>query len=80
MAWQIQEAKQRFSLLVRRARDEGPQTVTHRGEDVAVVVSIDEYRRLSGDRTDFRTFLLSGPDMTGLELERARDLPRGVDL
>jgi len=36
--WQLQEAKNKLSEVVRRARDEGPQVVTLRGEDVAVVV------------------------------------------
>ncbi len=38
MSWQLQEAKQRFSELVRRALEEGPQTVTRRGEEVVVVI------------------------------------------
>ena len=80
MPWQLQEARQAFSQLVRRARDEGPQTVTYRGEDVVVVLSVDEFRRLRGDKPDFRTFLLSGPDPAELEPERARDLPRDVEL
>ena len=40
MRWQLQEAKQRFSELVRQARSNGPQVVTRHGEEVAVIVSI----------------------------------------
>ncbi len=80
MAWQVQEAKQKFSQLVRQAREEGPQTITHRGEDVVVVVAVDEYRRLTGDKPDFKTFLLTGPDFDQLDLERIREFPRDVDL
>lgn len=80
MTWQVQEAKQRFSELLRRAVADGPQIVTRHGEPVAVVVSADEYRRLAGERPDFRDFLLSGPDVGELEIHRARDLFRDVEL
>ncbi|MCA1717601.1 MAG: type II toxin-antitoxin system prevent-host-death family antitoxin [Actinobacteria bacterium] len=47
VAWQLQEAKQRFSELVRRAEREGPQVVTRHGEEVVVVVPAEEWRRMS---------------------------------
>ncbi|GAA3173409.1 type II toxin-antitoxin system Phd/YefM family antitoxin [Nonomuraea roseoviolacea] len=78
--WQLQEAKQRFSEVVRRAHDEGPQIVTRHGEDVAVIIDMAEYRRLKGDEPDFKEFLLSAPDLTELDLTRSKDLPREVDL
>jgi prevent-host-death family protein len=80
MTWQVQEAKQRFSQLVQCALDEGPQVVTRRGEEVVVVVAAEEFRRLSGNKPDFKEFLLSGPDFSVLDLERAKDLPRDVEL
>ena len=40
MSWQLQEAKNRFSEVVSRALTEGPQTVTRRGTEVVVVVSV----------------------------------------
>jgi len=49
--WQLQEAKARFSELVRRAVEQGPQHVTVNGEERAVVVSAEEYERLAGRRT-----------------------------
>ena len=57
--WQVQDAKQRFSELVQRALDEGPQVVTRRGKEAVVVVSADTYRRLAQtqSRPDFKTFL-----------------------
>ncbi|MBN6052307.1 type II toxin-antitoxin system Phd/YefM family antitoxin [Nonomuraea sp. RK-328] len=78
--WQLQEAKQRFSEVVRRAHDEGPQIVTRHGEDVAVIIDMAEYRRLKGDEPDFKEFLLSAPDLSELDLTRSKDLPREVDL
>ncbi len=80
MSWQLQEAKQKFSQLVRRALDEGPQVVTRHVEEVVVVLSAQEYRRLQGNARSFKEFLLSWPDLSLLDLERARDLPRDVDL
>ncbi|QXX74503.1 type II toxin-antitoxin system prevent-host-death family antitoxin [Methylovirgula sp. HY1] len=49
--WRLQDAKARFSELVRRARSEGPQHVTVHGREEVVVVSAEEFRRLKGDRT-----------------------------
>ncbi len=80
MAWQLQEAKQRFSQLVQRALDQGPQVVTRRGEEVVVVVSATEFQRLTGSVPDFKDFLLSLPDLGGLEIRRATDAARLVEL
>jgi prevent-host-death family protein len=49
--WPLQDAKARFSELVRRARSEGPQHVTVHGRDEVVVVAADEFRRLKGEHT-----------------------------
>lgn len=38
--WQIQQAKNRFSELIDRARSDGPQTVTRHGQPVAEVVAL----------------------------------------
>jgi prevent-host-death family protein len=47
----LQDAKARFSELVRRVRSEGPQRVIVYGRDEVVVISAEEYRRLKGDPT-----------------------------
>jgi antitoxin Phd len=82
VSWQLQEAKQRFSELVRRALDEGPQVVTRRGEEVVVVVPAEEFRRISEQKPDFKEYLMSAPE--GLELivpeHPPNDFPREVDL
>ena len=49
--WPLQDAKARFSELVRRVRSEGPQRVTVHGRDEVVVISAEEFRRLKGDLT-----------------------------
>ena len=82
MSWQLQEAKQKFSELARRALEEGPQVVTRRGEEVVVVIPAEEFRRMSEQRPDFKEYLMGAPE--GLELiipERPpNDFPREVDL
>ena len=45
-AWQVQEAKARFSEFLETSLTEGPQIVTKRGVETAVLVSIDQWRRL----------------------------------
>ncbi|WP_419163810.1 type II toxin-antitoxin system Phd/YefM family antitoxin [Candidatus Palauibacter sp.] len=44
--WQVQEAKARFSALLETALKQGPQVVTKRGVETAVLVPIDHWRRL----------------------------------
>lgn len=76
MNWQVQEAKQRFSELVERACADGPQVVTKHGRPVVVVIDVDRYDSLVGERPDFKAFLRSAPDF----VVPARDLPRDVEL
>ena len=73
MIWQLQMAKQRFSEVVDRALAEGPQIVTRRGREVAVVLGMDEYRRLRDGEPDFKRFLMEGPSFDDLEIERSPD-------
>jgi prevent-host-death family protein len=62
MNWPLQDAKNRFSQVVKRAQSEGPQTVTLRGARAAVVISADEYDRLIAGRESLVDALLAGPD------------------
>jgi prevent-host-death family protein len=78
MNWQIQEAKARFSEMVDRTLKEGPQTVTRHGKPVAVLVPVDEYRRLrTGGRT-FKALLASAP-LEGVEIRRSHETGGIVD-
>ena len=78
-AWQLQEAKNRFSKVVDDALHEGPQTVTRRGEPVVVVVSIDTWNKLTGARPSLKDYLRSGP-LDDLDLARDTEERREVDL
>ena len=58
--WQVQDAKARFSELLERSLAEGPQIVTKRGVETAVLVPIDEWRRLEKRaRPDLKELLLA---------------------
>jgi prevent-host-death family protein len=50
-SWRLQDAKARFSELVRLAHSDGPQHVTLHGRDAVVVVDAEEFNRLRGTRT-----------------------------
>jgi prevent-host-death family protein len=49
--WRLQDAKARFSEVVRRVHSEGPQRVTVHGRDEVVIISAEEFRRLKGAPT-----------------------------
>jgi prevent-host-death family protein len=85
--WQVQEAKQRFSEVLRRAKDEGPQIITKHGEEIAVIVDMSEYRHCTGKKMDFDEFLVSGPafsdelieELEKVQQERSKDRGRDID-
>lgn len=77
--WQLQEAKQRFSELIRSVEADGPQFVTRHGQEVAVVVSIAEYRHLRDAGQDFKEFLQSAPAVD-LEISRSARPARRVEV
>ena len=71
----------RFSDLVDRALTQGPQLVTRRGKDAVVVVSVEEWERRNRRRGDLVDFFASSPlREDGLQIERAVDQPREIDL
>ena len=79
--WQIQTAKNRLSDLVDRAVTQGPQLITRRGIETAVVLSVDEYRRLRRPESDLVEFFRSSPlSQIELDLERDPDSGREIEL
>ena len=80
--WQLQDAKNRLSELVRKAADEGPQVITLRGDDAVVVIAAQDYRKLtSKPKEGLVEFLRDSPlAKISLDLERSRDTGRQVDL
>ncbi|MEO5805986.1 type II toxin-antitoxin system Phd/YefM family antitoxin [Devosia sp.] len=79
--WQVQQAKSHFSELMDKAVTEGPQTITKHGAEVVVMMSTEEYRRLTGEKKSFIEHLLSGPKFDDFELPpRQVDPPRDLNL
>jgi prevent-host-death family protein len=78
-SWQVQEAKARFSDLLRDAARSGPQRITVRGRAAAVVLSTDEYNRLVGPKPPLVDFLRASP-LAGIDLDLERDRSTGRDI
>jgi len=71
--WQLQEAKNRFSEVIKTAAN-APQTITLRGEPVAVVISFQSYNKLLVPRKSLAELLGSAPEsLEGLELPSRKD-------
>lgn len=77
--WNLQDAKNRFSELVREALRAGPQVVTRRGKETAVVLSVEEYRRLVRPHVGLVEFMRSSP-LRGVELDLDRDSDTGREV
>jgi prevent-host-death family protein len=79
--WQLQEAKNRLSEVVRAAQDRGPQTITVRGKDAVVVMSAEEYERVACGGTpsanvaggSYGSWVRSHEDWVGLEIDLDRN-------
>lgn len=82
-AWKLQDAKNRFSEVVREAVAGYPQHVTRRGKPAVVVLATGEYERLSrldaANAPTFAEILLAIPQ-DGREFERLDPLLRPVEL
>jgi prevent-host-death family protein len=90
VSWQVQEAKQRFSEVLRAVERAGPQIITRRGEEIAVLIDMAEYRRLTEPRRNFVAHLMAFPKLdtapgqpdvfAEVEAERKNDIARDIDL
>jgi antitoxin Phd len=79
MEWQLQQAKAKFSKLVQKAIDEGPQTVTRHGKPTVVVLSAEQFDLMKRRQISLKD-LLAMVSLEGVDLERNKDLPREIDL
>lgn len=81
MLWPLQDQQDRLNQLVAEARRSGPQVITRDGEEMAVVISIEEYRRLQPPSDNLADFFLKSPlPGSGIRIERDQDLERALDL
>ncbi|MDP2158128.1 MAG: type II toxin-antitoxin system Phd/YefM family antitoxin [Nitrospirota bacterium] len=75
--WQLQEAKAHLSEVIRKAKTEGPQSITVHGSTAAVIISIEEYERLRHPRGNFVEFMRQSPLYgVNLDLKREQTLTR----
>jgi prevent-host-death family protein len=79
--WTVAEAKAKFSEMIEKARDSGPQTVTKNGRTAVVVVSAEEWERKTRRKGSLVEFFADSPLRgSGVDLTRLKDEPREVDL
>jgi prevent-host-death family protein len=81
-AWQVQTAKARFSEVFRLARTEGPQRITRQGKEGVVMISDEQYRRLtvtSRQPKSLVQFFRESP-LVGVKLDLDRDKDTGRDI
>jgi prevent-host-death family protein len=77
--WQVQDAKAHLSEVIERAQGEGPQIITRHGAERAVVLSMDDYRRLAAGSGGFKAHLLGGPKVGEFDTPRSRDTGRDFE-
>lgn len=70
--WQLQEAKGKFSEVVKRAQSQGPQNITVHGEPVAVLISRRDYLKLTHPKPGFVELLRASP-LVDSDLKIARE-------
>lgn len=79
--WQVQEAKSRFSEVVDEAIAHGPQRVTRHGEEVAVILSAKDFRRLTRPKGDIVSFFRESPlAELDIDLKRSKETARDLRL
>ena len=70
--WQLQDAKAKFSEVVKLATQEGPQEITMRGQPTAVLISREDFEKIKGVKPSLVSFLRSSP-LAGVDLDVTRD-------
>lgn len=79
--WQLQDAKNRFSEVVQKAIEQGPQIITRRGVKTVVIMSVEDYRQLTKPKVNIVDFFRKSPlKGVGIDLTRDNDLGREIDL
>ena len=76
--WQLQEAKNKFSQVVKQAQQGKPQYITVHGKPTAVVVSIEEYQKSNQPQTSLSEVLMI--PLIEQELDLVRDGDQGRDV
>lgn len=77
--WQLQDAKNKFSNLVDKAHQDGPQIVTKHGKESVVIIAIEDYQKLNRPKSDLVSFFKKSP-LSGLDLDLTRDKSSSRDI
>ena len=81
--WQLQDAKNKFSRLVKKAQENGPQIVTKHGREAVVILSFEDYQKIVSPQCDLVEFFRKSPlRETNIDFDalRTKDLPREVEI
>ncbi len=75
--WQLQDAKNKFSEVIERALNHGPQLITRRGKKAVIIISYEEYARMKQSQIKLSEFFRASPlTKVDLNLKRDKSLPR----
>ncbi|MBF0431312.1 MAG: type II toxin-antitoxin system Phd/YefM family antitoxin [Fibrobacteria bacterium] len=77
--WQLQEAKSKFSELVKKAVSSGPQVVTKRGVNTIVILSVEDYKKLNKPKNSLVKFFEQSPRVN-LDITRSKEKGRDISL
>ena len=79
--WKLQDAKNKFSEVIRKASDEGPQVVTKHGKESVIVLSVQDFKKLKQSKTTLVEFFRNSPLATvRLDIDRDKSYSRKVSL
>lgn len=80
-SWQLQDAKSKFSQLVESAISEEPQFVTKHGKNAVVILSFEDFKKMTKPETNLIDFFKNSPLADSeLDITRNKDIPRDIDL
>jgi len=79
--WQLQEAKAKFSEVINEAIQHGPQIITKHGVETALLISVDDYKKVNKKDLKISQFFQNSPIANiDLDLNHSQDTPREVKL
>lgn len=71
MCWQLQDAKNKLSQVIQEAQRSGPQAITVRGKETAVILSAEDFRKLTRKHGSLVGFFQASP-WADVELDLTR--------
>ena len=77
--WQLQEAKAKFSEVVKLANREGPQEITMRGQPTAILISLEDFKKIKEKKPSLVSLMRSSP-LAGINLDLQRDQSLARDI